>query len=177
MKFHATPLRGVYRIELEKRGDERGFFARAWCRREFEAHGLSTHLCQANISYNRRAGTLRGMHYQKPPYAENKLVRCTRGAVFDVALDLRPESPSYLKWYGVELSADNGVMLYIPEGCAHGYQTLVDESEVFYQVTECYAPDHEGGAAYDDPAFGIAWPLPVTVISERDRNHPRWTGA
>ncbi len=177
MRFTLTDVAGAYLIELEKRGDERGFFARAWCKREFEEHGLCARLCQANVSFNRYQGTLRGLHFQRAPHAENKLVRCTRGAIFDVALDLRPESPSFRKWVGFELSAENGRMLYVPEGCAHGYQTLRDNCEVFYQVTEFYAPEDEGGVAYDDPAFGIRWPLPVTVISDRDKNHPRWNGA
>jgi len=172
MKFTETAVQGGYLIEVEPRGDARGFFARGFCRREFEAHGLNPNVAQANLSFNREKATLRGMHFQAPPHAENKLVRCTRGSIFDVALDLRHDSPTALRWAGVTLSAENHSMLYIPEGCAHGYLTLEDDTEVFYLVSEFYAPDCEGGVLWNDPAFGIEWPIPPVVISERDRKHP-----
>jgi dTDP-4-dehydrorhamnose 3,5-epimerase len=172
MIFQQTELPGAYIIELEKRADERGFFARAWCLREFTAHGLTAQLVQANISYNKQRGTLRGMHYQAKPFAEVKLVRCTRGAIYDVIIDLRRDSPTYLRWIGVELTAAGHRMLYVPEGFAHGFQTLSDDAEVMYQVSQYYTPDAEGGVRYDDPAFGIDWPLEVAVISEKDRRWP-----
>jgi len=170
--FTATRVQGCYIVELEKRSDERGFFGRAWCQQELAAHGLNGQVTQANIGFSDKRGTLRGLHYQRPPYAEVKLVRCTMGAVYDVAVDLRPDSASYRQWIGVELTAQNRTMLYIPEGCAHGYQTLTDTAEVFYQTSEVYAPDCAGGARYDDPAFAIAWPLEVRVISAADKNWP-----
>jgi dTDP-4-dehydrorhamnose 3,5-epimerase len=172
MIFQQTELPGAYIIELEKRADERGFFARAWCQREFTAHGLTAQLVQTNISYNKQRGTLRGMHYQAQPFAEVKLVRCTRGAIYDVIIDLRRDSPTYLRWIGVELTAASHRMLYVPEGFAHGFQTLSDDAEVMYQVSQYYTPDAEGGVRYDDPAFGIDWPLEVAVISEKDRRWP-----
>lgn len=172
MLFTETNLRGAYLIDIEQRQDERGFFARAWCQQEFEDHGLVARVVQANISYNKRAGTLRGMHYQKAPYAETKLVRCVRGAIYDVIIDLRPDSPTYMQWLGVELTAENYRMLYVPEGFAHGFQTLADNTEVTYQVSQFYTPGAEGGLRYDDPAFKIEWPVAVRVISEKDRNWP-----
>ncbi len=172
MIFRATKLEGVFIIELERLTDERGFFARTWCAEEFEAHGLNSRLVQCNISYNKKAGTLRGMHYQVAPFAEAKLVRCTMGAIFDVALDLRPDSPTFKQWVGVELTADNRRALYIPEGLAHGFQTLADHSEVFYQMSEFYHPEWARGVRWDDPACGIEWPLPAQIISERDRSYP-----
>jgi dTDP-4-dehydrorhamnose 3,5-epimerase len=168
MLFHETELNGAFVIELEKRADERGFFARSWCQREFEQHGLVAHVVQANISLNIHKGTLRGMHYQAAPYEETKLVRCTRGAIYDVIVDLRSKSPTYRKWIGVELTAENYKMLFVPEGFAHGFQTLVDDTEVIYQVTQFYTPGAERGARWSDPAFGIKWPLPVEVISKKD---------
>ena len=172
MEFTETAVEGCFLIEVEPRGDDRGFFARGFCRREFEAHGLNPNVAQANLSFNRDKGTLRGMHFQMPPHAENKLVRCTRGSIFDVALDLREESRTYLRWAGATLSAENHSMLYVSEGCAHGYLTLEDDSEVFYLVSEFYAPDCEGGVLWNDPAFGIGWPAAPAIVSERDRSHP-----
>lgn len=169
MIFQETHLRGAYIIDIEKREDQRGFFARSWCQREFEEQGLSAQIVQANIAYNRLRGTLRGMHYQHPPYAEIKLIRCTRGAIYDVIVDLRPDSPTYCQWIGVELTAANYRMLYVPEGFAHGYQTLADDVEVVYQVSQFYTPGAEGGARYNDPAFGIEWPVEVSLISDKDR--------
>jgi dTDP-4-dehydrorhamnose 3,5-epimerase len=169
MRFVELALPGLFLVELEKIEDERGFFARSWCAREFAAHGLNPHLMQCNVSFNLKEGTLRGMHHQAHPYAEDKLVRCTRGAVFDVALDLRPDSPTYLHWFGMELTPDNARMLYIPQGFAHGFQTLTDQSELFYQMSQTYEPAAAQGVRWDDPAFKIAWP-PVAerVISLRD---------
>ena len=172
MTFHETKLPGVFEIHLKPKADERGFFARTWCQREFEAHGLNPNIAQCNISFNRDKGTLRGMHYQAEPHGEAKLVRCTRGAIYDVALDLRTGSPSYKKWVGVELTSEKRNMLYIPEGCAHGFLTLADDTEVFYQMSEFYAPDAGRGVRWDDPAFQISWPGKVEVISERDRIYP-----
>jgi dTDP-4-dehydrorhamnose 3,5-epimerase len=172
MIFTSTRLVGVWLVETEPHADERGHFARTWCRREFAEHGLDTTLAQASLSYNRSTGTLRGMHYQRAPHAEVKLVRCTRGAIWDVALDLRPGSPSYGRWQGFELTAANGAALYIPAGLAHGFQTLAPDTEVFYQISEFHTPEAAAGLRYDDPAFGIAWPLPVSCISPRDAAWP-----
>lgn len=177
MIFHSTPIPGTYRIEPERFEDERGFFARTWCRREFEEAGLNPDLVQCSISFNARAGTLRGLHYQAAPHQEAKLVRCTMGAIHDMVLDLRPDSPAYLQSYGTVLSAENRQMLYIPEGCAHGFLTLQDETEVLYQMSEFYAPDAACGVRWDDPAFGIEWPGDVQVISERDRSYPDFSPA
>ncbi len=152
--------------------DERGLFARTWCREEFETAGLNSHLTQCSISYNVRKGTLRGMHYQSAPYAESKLVRCTRGAIYDVALDLRADSPTFREWIGVNLTADNREMIFIPEGCAHGFLTLEDNSEVCYQISEFYRPEAARGVRWDDPAFGIVWPAKPQLLSDRDRNYP-----
>jgi dTDP-4-dehydrorhamnose 3,5-epimerase len=172
MVFQETPLSGAYVIDIEPRVDQRGFFARAFCRKEFEEHELETNIVQGNISFNESAGTLRGMHYQRSPHAEVKLVRCTRGSIFDVIVDLRLNSPTYRKWFGDILSAENRRMMYVPKGFAHGYQTLDDQSEVLYMVTETYAPSCESGVRWDDPAIGIEWPLPEPIVSERDRQHP-----
>jgi dTDP-4-dehydrorhamnose 3,5-epimerase len=173
MIFHATPLPGVWTLEPQRHADDRGHFARTWCRDECAAHGLNPALAQCSSSFNRRRGTLRGMHFQRPPHAEDKLVRCTRGAVFDVALDLRPDSPTFKRWHGVELSADNGAALYVPAGCAHGFQTLADDSEVLYLISTPYAPDHAAGVRFDDPAFGIAWPDAArAIVHARDRAYP-----
>jgi dTDP-4-dehydrorhamnose 3,5-epimerase len=169
--FTVTPV-GAVVIEPERLSDDRGFFARSFCTREFEARGMNPHVAQCNISFNPRRGTVRGMHFQRPPHAEAKLVRCTAGALWDVALDLRPGSPTLGRHFAIELSAENRRMLYLPEGFAHGYQTLADDTEVFYQVSAAYAPDHAGGVRWDDPAFDIAWPLPVTAIADRDRAFP-----
>jgi dTDP-4-dehydrorhamnose 3,5-epimerase len=172
MLFKGTSLKGAFLIEPQRREDERGFFARSFCCREFEAHGLNPRVVQCNISYNAKKGTMRGMHFQVPPYEEAKLVRCTQGAIYDVIIDLRPGSSSYLKYYGVQLDFANRSMLYIPEGFAHGFITLEDDTEVFYQMSEFYAPDTARGFRWDDPLFGIKWPLVPTVISERDQAYP-----
>jgi dTDP-4-dehydrorhamnose 3,5-epimerase len=174
MIFLETKLVGAYLIEIEKREDQRGFFARTWCQNEFEAHGLVACIVQANMSYNKRQGTLRGMHFQVAPYAETKLVRCIRGALYDVIVDLRPDSPTFAQWLGVELTADNYRMLYVPEGFAHGFQTLADDTEASYQVSQFYTPGAEGGLRYNDPAFQIEWPLAVAVISEKDASWPNY---
>ncbi len=172
MIFTETPLAGAYTIALEPREDERGFFARAFCQNELAAHGLETGIAQANMSYNFKRGTLRGMHYQLPPHAEVKMVRCIAGAIYDVIVDLRPGSPTRLKWHGVELSAANRTMLYVPTGFGHGYQSLTDDSEVLYLVTEFYAPGAERGLRWDDPAIGIRWPIPNPILSPKDAIHP-----
>jgi dTDP-4-dehydrorhamnose 3,5-epimerase len=169
MIFTQTELPGAYILDLEKRGDSRGFFARTWCQNELSAHGLNVNVVQANMSFSKTRGTLRGMHFQRAPYAETKLVRCTMGAIYDVIVDLRPDSPTFKRWIGVELSAQNHRMLYIPEGFGHGFQTLTDDVEVTYQVTAFYTPGAEGGVRYNDPAFGIEWPLDVSEISDKDR--------
>jgi dTDP-4-dehydrorhamnose 3,5-epimerase len=175
MIFTETKLPGAYLIDVEKREDHRGFFARAWCQREFEEHHLVPRVVQANISFNKQKGTLRGMHYQLAPYAETKLVRCVRGALYDVIIDLRPDSSTYMQWLGVELTAEDYKMLFVPEGFAHGFQTLVDNTEATYQVSQFYTPGAEGGVRYDDPAFGIEWPIDVQVISDKDRSWPNYT--
>lgn len=173
MKFTETALAGAYIIDIEQLPDERGFFARSWCQREFAAHGLNPNLVQCSISYNKTRGTLRGMHYQSKPHEEVKVVRCTLGAIYDVIVDLRPESSTFKQWVAVELSEENRRMIYVPPGVAHGFQSLVDDCEVFYQVSEFYAPDLSLSVRWDDPAFGIEWPTVVQrVISERDRRHP-----
>ena len=175
MKFNKTRIPGTYIIELEKIGDERGFFARAWCQKEFREHDLVTQFVQCNLSFNKQGNTLRGMHYQSAPLEEVKIVRCTRGAIFDVIIDLRPESSTYLKWIGVELTSDNYNMLYVPERFAHGYLTLTEEAEVFYQVSQFYSPNHERGVRWNDPVFGIDWPIDGdVVISEKDNNWPNF---
>lgn len=176
MIFRDTALPGAYVIEPERHEDERGFFARTWCRREFAARGLNTQVVQCNVSFNRRKGTLRGLHYQVAPHEEAKLVRCTRGAVYDVIVDLRPRSPAFLRWIAVRLGAEDGRMVYVPEGCAHGFQTLEDDTEVFYQMSEFYAPECARGVRWDDPAFGIEWPaVAERVLSARDRTFPDFT--
>lgn len=175
MIFETTRVEGAYVLRPEKRADARGFFARVFCRRELEEHGLVADVAQANLSVSRKKGTLRGLHYQVPPAAETKLVRCTRGAIYDVLVDLRPGSPTYRRWVGVELTAEDHAMLYVPKGCAHGFQTLTDDAEVFYLVSAFYSPAHERGARYDDPAFGIEWPLDVAEISEKDRAWPAFS--
>lgn len=172
MIFTETKLKGAFVLDLELRSDDRGGFARTYCAKEFEAHGLKPSVAQCNLSFNYKAGTLRGMHYQIPPAAETKLVRCTKGAIYDVIIDLRPDSPTYLQHFGVELTADNRRALYVPELFAHGYQALTDDAEVVYQVGEFYTPGYERGIRYDDPTFAIAWPIPVTVMSEKDQSWP-----
>jgi len=175
MIFKETKLTGVVEVHLDPRSDARGFFARSWCAREFASHGLNPQLVQCNISFNVRKGTLRGIHYQASPHPEAKLVRCTRGAIYDLAVDLRPTSPTFKQWFATLLSADNRHMLYIPEGCAHGFLTLTDNAEVFYQMSEFYHPESASGVRWDDPAFQIAWPEEIKVISERDRSYPNFT--
>ncbi len=172
MIFKETKLKGAYIIELQKLTDERGFFGRSWCKKEFEAHGLNANVVQANVSYSKTKGTIRGMHYQVAPYSETKSIRCFSGSIYDVIIDIRPDSPTYKQWIGVELSAENGLMLFVPEGFAHGFITLEDHSSVNYLVTAYYTPGAEGGIRYNDPAFNIEWPIDPTVVSEKDRNHP-----
>jgi dTDP-4-dehydrorhamnose 3,5-epimerase len=172
MQFTATPLAGVFLIDLKKITDDRGFFARAWCRDTLTQQGLNANQTQLNVGFSHKKGTLRGMHFQKAPHAEVKIVRCTRGAVFDVIVDLRADSATRGKWFGAELTQDNHRQLYVPEGFAHGYQTLADNSEIEYSTTHVYAAASASGVRYDDAAFGIQWPLPVSVISEPDRKWP-----
>lgn len=176
MKFVETAVHGARLVEIEPIGDERGFFARSWCEREFAEQGLNPALVQCNISYNARRGTLRGMHYQAEPHAEAKLIRCTRGRIYDVLIDLRADSPTYKQWYAVELTPNGGRMLYAPEGVAHGFQSLEDDTEVFYQMSEFYHPDSARGVRWDDPAFGIDWPEGHRILSERDRMFPDFAG-
>lgn len=175
MRFVPTSISGAFLVELEPIEDERGFFARTYCRETFLSHGLNPSLVQCNTSFNKRRGTLRGMHYQIAPYEETKLVRCTRGAIFDVILDMRDTSASFKQWEGFHLSENNGHMLYIPEGVAHGFQTLEDDTEVFYQMGTRYHPESARGLRWDDPAFGIRWPLTDNpILSDRDRNYAFW---
>jgi len=174
MIFRETKLPGVFEIDIEAKPDERGFFARTWCQEEFAAHGLNTKLVQCSLSFNIGKGTMRGMHYQVAPHAESKLVRCTRGAVFDVVLDLRPQSPTFKDWISVILTAENRKTIYVPEGCAHGFLTLEEGTEVLYQMSVFQSPELARGVRFDDPAFRIAWPEKIEVISERDRNYPEF---
>jgi dTDP-4-dehydrorhamnose 3,5-epimerase len=171
MIFTETKLKGAFFVEPARRQDERGFFARTWCQREFAERGLGPTWVQCNISFNTQKGTLRGMHYQGAPYAEAKLVRCTMGAIYDVIIDLCPDSPTFKQWLAVELTAENRCMLYVPGGFAHGFLTLADNSEVFYQMSEFYVAEYARGVRWNDPAFGIQWPAEVRIISERDRNY------
>lgn len=177
MIFTPTRLAGVTLVDAERHEDERGFFTRTWCAREFAAQGLSPTLAQCSLSRTKRAGTVRGMHFQRPPHEEEKLVRCARGAIWDVVLDLRPSSPTFRQWQGFELTDANGRAVYVPKGVAHGFQTLSDETEVTYQISEFYAPEAAGGVRYDDPAFAIDWPRPVTTLSPRDRSWPDFAAA
>jgi len=172
MKFTETPLKGAWVIDLEPRGDERGYFARAFCRKEFEAHGIDPAVVQSNVSFSKHAGTLRGMHFQKAPAEETKLVRCLTGALLDVIIDNRPDSPTFRQHFAVELTPENKRMLFVPRGFAHGFQTLKDDTEMLYMVSEYYTPEAEAGLRHDDPAFGIDWPLPVSVISDKDAAWP-----
>ena len=172
MIFTKTPLGGAFLIDLDRKEDSRGYFARAFCQKEFAEHGLKPVIAQANVAFNKKKGTLRGMHFQFPPAAETKLVRCTRGAIVDIIVDLRPESPTYLQHVAVELNEDNARALYVPERFAHGYQVLRDATETSYQVGEFYAPETEGGLLYDDPRLGLTWPLPVATMSDKDQ---AWT--
>jgi dTDP-4-dehydrorhamnose 3,5-epimerase len=171
MRYTETTLPGVLLVDLERHEDERGFFARIWCREELAQRGLNSQLAQCSISANRKCGTLRGMHYQAEPHPEAKFVQCIRGAIYDVALDLRPTSPTYRKWFAAELTADNRRLLYVPEGCAHGFQTLSDDSDVLYFISTPFHADLSCGVRWDDPAFGIRWRLPVSVISLRDQSY------
>jgi dTDP-4-dehydrorhamnose 3,5-epimerase len=176
MFFNETKLPGAFVIEPQRLEDERGFFSRSFCRHEFAQRGLNPDVAQCNISFNRDAGTLRGMHYQEAPHMEDKLIRCTRGRLHDVIVDLRRESSTFTQWIAVELTGDNGRMLYVPKGCAHGFQTLEDNTEVFYQMSEFYHAESARGVRWDDPAFGIEWPAEVElIISERDRNWPDYS--
>jgi dTDP-4-dehydrorhamnose 3,5-epimerase len=172
MRFTETKLRGAFVLELEPRSDDRGFFARAFCQKEFEAHGLKPNVAQCNCSYNHKRATMRGMHYQLPPAAETKLIRCTRGGIYDVIVDLRPDSPTYLQHFGIELTEQNRKQLYVPEMFAHGYLTLTPDAETTYQVGEFYTPGAERGIRYNDPALKINWPIPVEIVSEKDASWP-----
>jgi dTDP-4-dehydrorhamnose 3,5-epimerase len=172
VKFTESSLPGAYVVDIDPIGDERGFFARTWCREEFQAFGLSGAIEQCSISLNRKRGTLRGMHYQTAPHDEVKLVRCTRGAIHDVILDLRVDSPTFCRWFAVELTGENGRTVYVPAGFAHGFQTLADESEVFYQISEPYRPEMARGVRWNDPTFQIEWPIPNPILSMRDRSFP-----
>lgn len=172
MRFIPASLAGACLVEPERHSDERGFFARTWCREEFSEHGLNPNLVQCNISYNKVRGTLRGMHFQKAPHEEAKLVRCTRGAIYDVIIDLREGSETHAKWFGAELTAGNRTALYVPEGFAHGFITLEDDSEVLYQMSELFHKESAAGVRWNDPAFGIHWPRAVSLISLRDQNYP-----
>jgi len=172
MIFNETAVHGAYTIDVNRIGDERGYFGRLWCQKELNDMGLKSHICQSNVGFSPVKGTLRGLHFQRAPHAEVKIVRCTRGAVFDVVVDLREWSPTYLKWHGVELNEDNGTMLYVPEGCATGYLTLRENSEIYYHATEFYQPESAHGVRWNDPAIGIEWPAEPEVLSDNDINWP-----
>ncbi len=175
MKFIKTKLKDVYIIEPQKRGDARGYFARIFCKKEFSEQGLTTNFVQSNTALSKVKGTFRGMHFQKSPYSEVKVVRCTKGALFDVVIDLRKKSPTYKKWLGIELSEENCKMLYIPKGFAHGYITLKNNTEIFYMVSQFYTPEAEGGVRFNDPAFAITWPTKFNIISEKDKSWENFT--
>ncbi|MFQ5787192.1 MAG: dTDP-4-dehydrorhamnose 3,5-epimerase [Thermodesulfobacteriota bacterium] len=176
MIFKETKLNNVFIIEIEKKEDHRGFFSRTWCKREFEGHGLKPEMVQSNIAFSKKRGTLRGLHYQMAPFEEDKLVRCIKGSIYDVIIDLRPDYPTYKQWLGVELDGENYKMIYVPGGFAHGYLTLTDNTEVFYQVSQFYFPGSEKGIRYNDPTFNIAWPeIDNLVISDKDRNFPNYS--
>jgi dTDP-4-dehydrorhamnose 3,5-epimerase len=172
MIFRETILKGAFLVEIKKLEDNRGFFGRAWCQQEFEENGLNGNIRQINTSFTHNKGTIRGMHYQIDPYQETKFIRCTRGRIFDVIIDLRPESVTFMKWIGHELSEDNYKMVYVPENFAHGFVTLEDNCEVYYPTTEFYTPDSERGIRFNDPAFNIEWPIEVEFVSEKDLSHP-----
>lgn len=172
MIFKPTELPGAYVIELERHEDARGYFARTFCEREFAAHGLETRVAQCSVSFNRKKGTLRGMHFQVVPFEEVKVVRCSRGAIFDVIIDLRRDSPAFKRHFAVELDEKGGTMVYVPAGFAHGFQTLEDDTEVFYQMSQVYSAEHARGVRWNDPAFGISWPEAERIILERDGNYP-----
>lgn len=176
MVFRETGLVGAYIIEIEKIEDNRGFYGRAWCQKQFERHGLIGHFVQANVIVNKSKGTLRGLHYQIAPYEEVKLFRCTRGAIYDVIVDVRPESPTYKQWVGIELQSETYKMVYVPRGFAKGFVTLEDDTEINYLVSQVYSPEHERGIRYDDPAFGIKWPVDIRVMSDKDRGWPDYMG-
>ena len=172
MIFQETSIIGAYIIDIKRIEDERGFFGRAFCQKEMKEYGLNEAVVQTNLSSNKKRGTLRGLHYQQAPHEESKLVRCTRGSLFDVLVDLRKDSPTYCHWFGIELTADSFKMLYVPEGCAHGFITLEDNTDIMYQVSQFYAPGAEKGLRWNDPAFNIVWPIDPVVISEKDKNQP-----
>jgi dTDP-4-dehydrorhamnose 3,5-epimerase len=175
MIFTETKIKGAYIIDIQPHSDDRGFFSRSFCQHEFEEHGLSPVVAQCNISLNHKKGTIRGMHFQTTPHEEAKLVRCTRGEIFDVVVDLRPASPTHKQWVGVRLNDRNHTMLYVPPGCGHGFQSLTDDAELMYQVSEFFAPANARGYSHNDPAFGIEWPLPLSVISQADSSWPPYT--
>lgn len=175
MIFSETKLKGAFLIQPERKEDHRGFFARTWCQQEFETHGLNSKLVQCSISFNKKKGTLRGMHFQVSPFEETKLVRCTKGEIFDVIIDLRPNSETFKGHFSVILTENNRLMLYIPEGFAHGFQTLADNTEIFYQMSQFYSPQHSSGVRWNDPAFGIQWPPDERIIIDRDLNYPDFT--
>ncbi|MFN0171034.1 MAG: dTDP-4-dehydrorhamnose 3,5-epimerase [Bryobacteraceae bacterium] len=175
MEFTQTKVNGAYLVRMKRIEDHRGFFARGWCGLEFARNGLNPNLVQMNVAHNVKKGTLRGLHFQLQPFQEAKSVRCARGAIYDVIVDLRPDSSTHKQWFGVELTAHEGAMLYVPEGCAHGYQTLTDEADMYYLTSNAYEPTAAKGIRFDDPAFGIEWPLPVSAISEADQKWP-WYG-
>lgn len=177
MIFKETKLKGAFIVEINQIKDERGFFGRSWCRHEMEEHGLKGDVVQANTSFSKSKGTMRGLHYQKHPYEETKLMRCTKGAIYDVIIDLRKDSPTFLQWLGVELTEDNYKMLYVPEKFAHGFVTLSDNSEVTYLVTQYYTPGAEAGIRFDDPQFNIQWPVPVKIVTEKDTSHPNFNAS
>jgi dTDP-4-dehydrorhamnose 3,5-epimerase len=172
MKFSETPVAGAYVIDVDRIGDSRGYFGRLWCEKELQEQGLVSLIRQSNIGFSPDAGTLRGLHYQRPPFEEVKIVRCTRGAVFDVVADIRRDSPTFGKWFGIELNPDNASMLYVPEGCVTGYLTLLDNSEIYYNTSEFYAPDAATGIRYDDPLFNIDWPAEIKTLSDNDKSWP-----
>lgn len=174
MIFTELELKGAFLIDIERLEDERGFFGRIWCKEEFREHGLNTSLVQANVSYNKFKATLRGMHFQKKPFQESKLVRCTKGSIYDVIIDIRPESNTFKQWIGVELNDVNRRMLYVPEGFAHGFMTLQDETEIYYMITEYYTKKAESGIKWDDPEINIEWPLDPLIVSDKDSNHPKF---
>lgn len=176
MLFVETRLRGAFFIDLNLDEDARGFFARSWCQQEFEEHGLDARLVQCNVSFNARRGTLRGMHYQGPPYAEARLVRCTMGAAYDVIIDLRPHSPTFRQWLATDLTAENRRAIFVPAGFAHGFQTVTDETEIFYQMSEFYHPELAAGVRWNDPGFGIRWPIHPPILSDRDAGYPDFQG-
>jgi dTDP-4-dehydrorhamnose 3,5-epimerase len=176
MIVHPTPLAGAFVVDVERHSDERGFFARCFCREELQSHGIAMEVVQCNVSFNRQRGTLRGMHFQAAPRAEKKLVRCTRGAIYDVIVDLRPSSATYRGWFGVDLTAHNHRTLYVPEGFAHGFLTLEDDTEVYYQMSEFFAPQFAGGVCWNEPALAIDWPLAPTVISQKDQAYASLEG-